>query len=277
MKNTKNKILFLIIFILFMMLISVYLFFKHSPKQINLPLFNSKKEFDNSDWKKYFDIVYGPNTLKESDFPLNTANLWVLYTNVMKNTLNIDINPTDYKYTCPSKENDLYSNMSGAHDIDNTVWLYKKPPYSSLPANKFVEVTHCTDPEVESNENVGAWFYYAPGSGIYFNLGNTISFDDHSQAVKYFLKKDCPDTECVNFFPDLFNTVKSAGYDSIQFLNHSDMRCGNTSIEIVDVKAVGRYTCVTDKIDDNWNLRYRTGYNGINKCNCDNKKICMNC
>ena len=274
-----KNILFIIIIIIILviLLISVFLIFKDPIRKINLPLFNSKKDFDNSNWKRYYDIVYGPDTLKESDFPLNTANLWVLYTDVLKNTLNININPSDYKNICPTEENELYSNMSGAHDIDNTVWLYKNPPYNSLTLNKFVEVTHCTDPEVESNENVGAWFYYAPGSGIYFNLGNTISFDDHQQAVKKFLDIDCSDTECVDYFPDLFNKAKSDGYDSIQFLKHSDMRCGNTAIEIVDVKAIGKYTCVTDKIDDNWNLRYRTGYNGINKCNCDNTKICMNC
>jgi hypothetical protein len=276
MKN-KNYIILLLIIIFFILLIIIYLFVKYPIRKINLPIFNSKKEFDNSNWKKYYDIIYGENTIKDSDFPINTGNLWVLYKDILKNTLNIDINPNDYKYICPDEENQLYSNMSGAHDIDNTIWLYKNPPYNPLPSNKFVEVTHCTDPEVESNENVGAWFYYAPGSGIYFNLGNTIYFDDHSQSVKHFLNQDCLDSECVDYFPDLFNKAKSLGYDSIQYLKHSDMRCGNTAIEIVDVKAIGKYTCVIENIDDNWNLRYRSGYNGVNKCNCDNKKICMNC
>ena len=33
------------------------------------------------------------------------------------------------------------------------------------------------------------------------------------------------------------------GYDSIQYLRHYDMRCGNTAIEIVDLHGVGAYPC----------------------------------
>ena len=36
------------------------------------------------------------------------------------------------------------------------------------------------------DEHVGMWLVYAPGSGIYFNLGTTISFAEHQDAYDHF-------------------------------------------------------------------------------------------
>ena len=33
---------------------------------------------------------------------------------------------------------------------------------------------------------IAAWFYYAKGSGVWFNLGKTWSGPDHADAFKYF-------------------------------------------------------------------------------------------
>lgn len=191
----------ILFFIIIFTLSSIYFFNSRKHYNLNtlLPIFNNKEEFDNSKWKDYYDVIYGKDTVKSSDFPIDTSKLCILYADVLKNTVGININPDNYKNVCPKNENDVYSNMSNDHDIPNTFTLYKLPPYKPIESNIFVEVTHCTDPEVESNENVGAWYYYAPGSGIYFNVGNTKAYNDHNDAAKDLLGIDC-DTECVDNF-----------------------------------------------------------------------------
>ena len=124
-------------------------------------------------------------------------------------------------------------------------------------------------------ESVGSWMYFAKGSGIYFNTGNTISFKDHSESVKYFLDINisCPlREECTYYFRDLFTKAKNEGYDSIQYLEHYDMRCGNTAIEIVDLHGVGARPC-GNKIE----LNIKSGWLGKNDGICDNHKQSMNC
>ena len=37
-----------------------------------------------------------------------------------------------------------------------------------------------------SDEHTGAWFLQAAGSGIFFNTGRTISFDDHADGHLFF-------------------------------------------------------------------------------------------
>ena len=70
----------------------------------------------------------------------------------------------------------------------HTLWMYHKPPYKPIPKHTMIEVTHVTDafPGQSKLETVGSWMYKATGSGIYFNTGNTISFQDPSEAARYF-------------------------------------------------------------------------------------------
>ena len=167
--------------------------------------------------------------------------------------------------------------MSGSDDMEKTIWIYHKRPYKPLPNNTYIEVTHVSGGYTGQKhiEAVGSWMYYAKGSGVYFNTGNTISFKYHSDSVKYFLNISisCPIfEECVKYFPKVFETAKQKGYDSIQYLNHDDMRCGNTAIEIVDLHGIGSYTC-----GNKTKLNIKSGWNGTKLCKCDNTKQSMNC
>merc|ERR1719506_165278 len=57
-------------------------------------------------------------------------------------------------------------------------WNWHPYPFKAVAANTWAEVIHEADPF--GDEEFGAWFMYAPGSGIYFNTGKTISFPEHS-------------------------------------------------------------------------------------------------
>ena len=247
------------------------------------PIFNNKDELSNSKWGNYFKNLYGeiPNT----GYPIDMSKFWLLYTDLLKNSdIKIDdkcIVNNNYdkcQELCPSKDGNIYSNMSYTDDMENTIWIYHKPPYKPLKNNSNVEVTHVSGGYTGQKiiESVGSWYYYAPGSGMYLNLGKTIAFKDHYESVKFFLGEFniyCSIIqECAKYFPKLFKKAKSMGYDTIQYLNHTDMRCGNTAIEIVDLNGVGAYPCGNkNKININ------SGWNGTKKCVCNNKKHSLNC
>ena len=247
------------------------------------PIFKNKLELINSKWGNYFINLYGK--IPDKGYPIDISKFWLLYTELLKKTnINIDdICIVKGKYgmcqaICPKKNGDIFSNMSGVgDDMEKTIWLYHKPPYKPIPSNTTVEVSHVSGGYKTQKiiESVGSWYYYAPGSGMYLNIGKTISFKDHNESVKYFLNVDSACEiieECVTYFPELFKKAKKLGYDSIQYLNHTDMRCGNTAIEIVDLNGVGAYPCGNKK-----KINIRSGWNGSKKCICDNKKQSLNC
>jgi hypothetical protein len=246
------------------------------------PIFKSKNELLNSKWKRYFISLYGevPNI----GYPIDIGSFWLLYLDLLKkanikledNCIVNDNYDKCYKI-CPKNEGQLYTSMSEADDMEKTIWIYHKKPYKPLPNNTYIEVTHVSGGYTGQKqiEAVGSWMYYAKGSGVYFNTGNTISFKNHSDSVKYFLNISisCPIyEECVRFFSKVFETAKQKGYDSIQYLNHDDMRCGNTAIEIVDLYGIGSYPC-----GNKTKLNIKYGWNGTKLCKCNNTKQSMNC
>ena len=45
---------------------------------------------------------------------------------------------------------------------------------------------------------MGFWFYRAPGSGVFLNLGNTMAFTNHKQAVDHFCPQGMGKGECAS-------------------------------------------------------------------------------
>jgi len=257
------------LFIILLLLILVFIFFK-KPK--TLPIFNTLKDLEASPWKAYFLKVY-KELPEESDFPIRIEDFSILYKDVP-----ID-KPKKIRYIglCPNEDGQLYNNMSITNDPPDTTWIYHSPPFK--PLSGLVEVTHCSDSFITNYENIGMWMYHAPGSGIYFDLGKTIVFKYHSDAVKYFLNKSCTDwsllhgnIECTGDFTNMINVAKK-NYDSIQFLNHEDMRCGNTGVEIIALNYIGDYPCGNQSGIG----LFKTGWKGSRECKCDPKQLCLNC
>lgn len=258
-----------ILFVLILLILVGLVFFK-KPKP--LPVFKTLKELESSPWKDYFLKVY-KELPKEEDFPIRIGDFSILYSGAP-----IDV-PSKVVYIgkCPTEKGELYSNMSLTNDPPGTTWIYHPPPFK--PLEGLVEVTHCSDSFVLTYETLGMWMYHAPGSGIYFDLGRTIVFKYHKDAIEYFLKRSCKDwsllhgyIECDSDFKDLVNVAKK-DYDSIQFLNHEDMRCGNTAVEIIALNYVGDYPCG----NESGKGLFKSGWKGSMECECDPKKLCLNC
>jgi hypothetical protein len=220
----------------------------------------------------YFKLLYGNKT---PNFTVNDfLKLDILYTELLEKVgIKIDFLND---FTCPETDNTPMIHMSsflntGGFDVPNSVWLYHKPPYKPILSNKWVEVTHCSSIVSNTYEQKGAWFYSAKGSNIFINVGRTIVFKDHPDAVEHFLNKQCRyfRNQCNLLFSDLVDEASKQGYDSIQFLSHDDMRCGNTALEILMVNSVGHSAIPT-------NIEYRTGYNASKNVLLKNYKIVYN-
>lgn len=151
--------------------------------------------------------------------------------------------------------------------------------YQQVPANSWAEVVHEADPF--GDENYGAWFQYAPGSGVYFHVGKTWAFQEHQDAYTYF------GVNSGDYNEGLCRKATAKGYDSIQFVAHVDhvnYQCdthntGNPGLaymglEIVAVKLVGTYACGTAGGAPSV---LKAGWQASQPCNCDNSQKHTNC
>ena len=100
------------------------------------------------------------------------------------------------------------------------------------------------------------------------NVGSTISFDDHRQAVRHFLGRDCigrNKQQCDDELPALLpDAARLAGYDSIQFVHHCDlcMHNGGCGHELLLLTAAnGHEACPS-------NVHFRTGPGARHPCSC---------
>jgi len=157
-------------------------------------------------------------------------------------------------------------------------WIWNPNYFQALPSNKWVEGIH----KAFFADKGSAWIYYAPGSALWFWLGKTKAYHDHGDAVKEFLHRPCSSAQCVNDFTATFAAAKNAGYNSLQFLAHADMKCGrpghgipsqggqgkNGAIELVDVAGHGTSPCASN---------YKAGWEASKACNCDSSLKYANC
>jgi len=201
---------------------------------------------------------------------------------------------------CPESEGVWYQH-GYLYRPPKTTFIWRKPPYAKLPSHSWQEVMHQADPF--GDEHYGAWFIYSPGSGIFFNLGDTIAFDEHWDAYDYFKvgdQKKCKGIESpkesshqseakssCDWNEEMCKLARKKGFESVQFLKHVDhvnYQCDtkNTGtaglqymgLEIVAAKLVGKYACATSIGAP---PSVRSGWEASKACRCDNKKQFLNC
>ena len=231
------------------------------------PSFKSSQDLAaDPGWGGYITEIYGgiPDESLQS-YPWCMGSLWALYIDRIqahgaKTPRNVGTCPTNKG----KNEGDLYT-INNQFQPSNLNWIWHPGPFKHFESNTWVEVIHMSG---LADENVGAWFFYAKGAGIWLNLGRTIWFTDHGDAFRYFK------TPADN--PKMAAAAKTAGYDTVQFLQHSDCefkQCNKhtpyLNYEFVSTQLVGKYSCGSS--DGNSPL-LRTGWQGANACKCDNKK-----
>jgi len=164
--------------------------------------------------------------------------------------------------------------VNNIYSPTDTSWIWHPIPKQAFPANTWVEIMREQDPF--GDEHKGAWFVYAKGSGIYFNTGKTIAFDEHQDGYTHFKVNSGSYNEVMS------ENAAAQGYDTIQFLKHQDdvnYPCDPKdhipymNIEIVGVKMVGTYACVNPSGQG----VLRAGWGASRPCICDNNQSFTNC
>lgn len=184
--------------------------------------------------------------------------------------------------TCPTANPPLGQryNVNNMYSPSFISWIWHPYPYHSLAANSWHEVLHEADPF--GDEHFGAWFVYAPGSGIYFYLGKTIAFQEHQDSFQHFNVKKTGDMN-----EGMCKVASAQGYDSVQFLahiDHTNYQCDtyNThraglaymGLEIVGVKLTGIYACGSGHGAPS---AIKAGWQASRACVCDDSKQYLNC
>jgi len=232
------------------------------------PQFASVAELTASPWGAYFKDVYGALPTAAA-FPLDTSAWWMLYDSLLtKHAVPL---PKSAGKCAPANcqlnlfgENNAYSPPSQ--------WIWHPPPYAAFSDNQWVEVLHEQDPF--GDEHFGAWYLHAKGSGVWYNIGKSVTFPDHAEAYAHF-----------NTFNNeaMCRAAAAAGFDTIQFTAHPDhvnYPCDTAghypymNIEIVAVKLQGTYACGSN-VKPDFNV-LRSGW-ADQPCACDNTIRFSNC
>lgn len=244
--------------------------------QYGWPVFNSQAELQASEWGQYFEWTYGE--IPSRGYPICTYGQVMLYRPHLDGAGVTP--PNKFKDGCPGKTNagQWYKTMTSAgSEASWSNWIWN-PNLSApqdfgagLPSDVWVEVHH----KSFSVDGSATWLYYAAGSGIWAWLGNTQAYPDHKEAVADIMGKQCGG-ECSGEFEKLYEAMRIQGRDTIQFLYHDDMNCGNGAIEIVDPAGSGKHPCGQDM---SGLTRFKAGWGASADCICDNsaKDNTLNC
>jgi len=238
------------------------------------PVFADQAALQQSQWGAYFTQLYGsmpPDDPAQGWYPLHIDWFWLLH----DLTLITAKTETPNAKTCPDAELDRYT-VNNYYQPPSVSWIWHAYPFQAFASNSWVEVIHEADPF--GDEHYGMWLQYARGSGIFFDIGNTIAFPEHGDAMAHF---------GASGNEDMSRKAAAAGYDSIQFLAHVDhtsYQCDthNTGkpgfdymgFEIVAVKLTGTYACgaagtaTPDVLRRGW---------ADTACDCDNSMQFLNC
>ena len=238
------------------------------------PSYASSAELSASPWGAYFTKIYGAAPPDGADYPFCIGNLWVLYSDTIAK---LGIKTPKSVGTCPTNggktEGQVY-NVNNNFSPQNMIWIWHPYPRVAFKDKTWVEVIHMGSKGGLSDEHVGSWFFYAKGSGMWFNIGKTITFIDHGDAYKHF---GAHNNE------DMCGKGAKAGFDSIQFTAHTDCEFNHCNkqkgtvymnYEIVSTKLVGIYSCASKS---GTSPLIKSGWEGSKPCTCSNAPNELNC
>ena len=111
-----------------------------------------------------------------------------------------------------------------------------------------IEVFHYANDCVRPRQGVGYWMMFSPGSGIFFNLGTTLSFDDgYNAACRYFNGAAALCSTCCT--PVHRHIIRSARVPRISSIQIRGSRPGGLKLRRFEVTAVNS-DCDANNTDD---------------------------
>jgi len=252
--------------------------------QYGWPRFENKTQLEaDFGWAFYFRSVYG--SIPQTGYPICTFSLAHLYGPVLTKA---GISLPALRDDCPESTGDFYATMTD-RQANWSHWIWNPNLRQPLDAGTGVALPPLTWVEVlqQSSQVDGEamWMYYAPGTSIWFNLGTTYFYQDHDDAVQQLLGRSCAggtdDHDCTEDFAELYASARDFNIDSLQFLNHVGMPCGdgsklrNMAVEIVDL-ALGSGSTACGQPDSGVG-RFRAGWEAGSLCDCDSSQEVLNC
>lgn len=293
--------------------------------------FESLKELRLSEWFGYLDGIYGASTLR---FPLSLRQLGFFYTPRLPKPARFREHPRSQPTQQgeanvlhgPIQRGELYRTWGG--EAHGTAWaqlnLYRMlhafdgrwaptvdAPVGAAPhigpsfgipsgfaSHTRVEVMH----RVGDARGSGMWFYYARGSGVYFDVGRTAVYRDHLHAAQelgitpcargsaarlaefpgacndarefelWWSKPDGADQE-FEFQSEATRRGAAAGYDSIQFARHLEHDIWHfeilaTNVFEAEAAAQGDGGGPSACPDPRYAARFSRGWGGTEACVC---------
>lgn len=242
------------------------------------PIFNSFEQLiSNELWYNYLQTVYINTITEKSQFPIDTSSFGWYFSSNFPSTFQNQVQLVN----CPKKCGDLFSGKNFAFLRSPNDWaryLYDSPCNNSssitngFPSHSKVEVLHgCCD-----DKDTGYWFYYMKGSGLYYDLGNTIVFQTKADAYEKLVPDIPYDPSTANRY--VYEAAKRLHYDSIQYTNECNIsvfHCEDGSyetihdFEITDLRSVAHQTNLCPAINDNDLLNnLYVGFEGTIKFKC---------
>ena len=94
------------------------------------------------------------------------------------------------------------------------------------------EVAHTADKSKWSHGQ--AWFYAMPGTGVWAEFNNIITFGSHEDFATHF-GYSCATYQCPQGVRQAFVAAAERGHDAVQFAHFVDHTCGNIAPEIVAI------------------------------------------
>ena len=250
-----------------------------------------------ADWREYFERVYGTDdaaSLPTSADEVDVLNLTALASVSSAGKTYVDqleaAFPRWYAWDSPAWGSCFDDACGPDHFVGNLnvhcpvefAWRMRLhidqrdqgARHSPLPNNSFAEVTHCGGSDFEADS---AYFYASRGSGVWINVGTTIVFGTHDDAVRHFIGRNCahacePRTDVMGLarncahqcdawhMDKMVANAASAGYDTVQFVGHCDAKCTMCLHEVVVLRAQGGPGCPP--------IPYWSGSHAQRNCTC---------
>ena len=187
-----------------------------------LPVFTSLSALHASEWYDYMVKTYGPDLR----FPIDMRCFAFFHVRLL---------PPRWKHEFASRfkpdnstvfnDGDVVTFYGSMAHVNIYRYAHTRPGLDNVRAfhsNERIEVFHyASDCRSDAGRNripVGYWMMFSPGSGIFFDLGKTLAFDDgYDAACRYFHgPHDLCDKCCTPVHAFIIQAARKHGIDSIQ-------------------------------------------------------------
>ena len=143
----------------------------HGECEAGWPVFQTAADLEASTWGAYIKEVYGSVPVGAT-YPWCMGDLWALYADRIT-ALKVTPVPASAGQ-CPTNGGKTVGQLYTHNNLfqpSNMVWIWHGDSNGRTPlaASSWVEVIHM---RFTGDEHVGAWFFYAKGSGIWFNVSS---------------------------------------------------------------------------------------------------------